>query len=65
MIVNTPHGKAKVLGYERFDKEGMTAPMSQTRIGDERILCELLPGHTWLHDGVYALYSHEYEELNP
>lgn len=63
-IINTPHGRARVLGFERFDKDGMTAPLGNTWRGSERIICELLPNHTWCFNGNYGLYAHEYKELN-
>ena len=65
--VNTPHGKATILGFERFDKDGNTAPMSQTYRGDERIICKLHEGHTahsYYDNNDYAMYSHEYKNLN-
>ena len=62
--VTTNHGKAIVIGFERFDKDGMTAPMADTFNGSERILCKLEPDSTWPFEGVYALYLHEYEKLN-
>lgn len=65
--VNTPHGDATVLGFERFDAEGQTAPMADTYSGGERIICKLSPNHTALgyyDKNNYALYTHEYEELN-
>jgi hypothetical protein len=44
-----PHGKATVIGFERFNSKGFSAPMSpvQSEAMDERIVCTLDDGHTW------------------
>lgn len=65
-IINTHHGKATVVGFERFDDKGMTAPMADTWTGEERILCELSEADLWPgFSPLYAVYPHEYKELNP
>jgi hypothetical protein len=66
--INTPHGKATITGFERFNKKGFSAPHATTRsiYEDERIICELQLGHTWQSDSTfYGLYAHEYKALNP
>lgn len=63
-IINTPHGKAEVIGFERFSQKGFTAPMSNTYKGTERILCTLLPGHSWISNRTYALFSSEFKKHN-
>ncbi len=65
--INTPHGEAIILGFERFTPEGYSAPMADTYNGDERIVCKLAPKHTaneYYNEHNYALYTHEYEALN-
>lgn len=63
--INTPHGKATIKGFERFNEKGFSAPHATTYNGDERIVCELLPNHTWSSDSkFYGLYTHEYKALN-
>jgi len=59
-IIKTKHGLATVKGYERFTKEGYSAPMGDKKEGYERTLCELFPDHPWPSDsGLYAVFDHE------
>jgi hypothetical protein len=63
--INTPHGKATITGFERFNEKGFSAPPATTYNGDERIICKLNKGHTWSSDdGFYGLFTHEYKALN-
>ena len=62
--VHTPHGLGYVVGFERFDEDGWTAPMGDSWNGNERILCNLDDPREWPFDGLYALFPHEYKELN-
>jgi hypothetical protein len=63
-VINTNHGKARILGFERFNEKGFEAPYAPTLHKDERIICELLPGHTWCFEGLYCEFQHTYHELN-
>lgn len=66
--LQTPHGVGRIIGFERFDEEGFSAPMASEWHGEERVLLNLLPGHTWPSTSdVYALFARQVtvEALNP
>jgi len=66
--LQTPHGVGRIIGFERFDKDGFSAPMASEWRGEERVLLNLLPGHTWPNASeVYALFARQVtiEALNP
>ena len=66
--LQTPHGFGRIIGFERFDKDGFSAPMASEWRGEERVLLNLLPGHTWPSaSDVYALFARQVtiEALNP
>ena len=59
-IIKTKHGLATVKGYERFTKEGYSAPMGDKKEGYERTLCELFPDNDWpCESDLYAAFHHE------
>jgi len=62
--INTAHGIATILGFERFDKNGRQAKYSDIYLGHERAICKLDAGHTWCFEGNYAIYTRELKELN-
>lgn len=66
--LQTPHGVGRIIGFERFYKDGFSAPMASEWRGEERVLLNLLPGHTWTPGiKVYALFARQVtiEALNP
>ena len=62
--INTDHGTGIVIGFERFDRKGKSAPMGDVFRGKERIIIKLDEGHTWCFEGSYALFAHEYAKFN-
>ena len=60
----TEHGAGVVVGFERFDSSGFSAPMADIQKGKERIIIELSAGHNWPCKGNYALYFHEIKKFN-
>ena len=63
-VIDTPHGKATILGFERFDRKGNTAPHNEYFLGNERTVCKLHEGHTWCFEGNYCMYPAELKEFN-
>jgi hypothetical protein len=63
--LKTDHGMATVIGFERFNSKGFTAPMADT-IGytGERIICTLDSDNTWPCTGNYAAFQHDLVRLN-
>lgn len=56
--LKVPHGVGTVVGFERFDAEGFSAPMADVDDGVNRIVLRLDPGHSWpCGDRNYAVFQ--------
>lgn len=67
MIINTHHGKANLIGFERFDESGRELSPSPTDNGG-RVICKLSTGHTaheYFNTHNFYMFRSDYERLNP
>lgn len=72
--INVEHGTGVIIGFERFNDKGMSAPMANTieYQGEDkygkyygRTILKLDEGHTWpLNYTTYAEYPHTIIKLN-